>query len=199
MQEEFEPIDLEPQSAKNRKLTVAVIVILLVIILAITCALLVKHYVVSTFIVDGVSMYPTLDGGAGEVDDDNRTNGDVIYLNKVAKIKRGDIVVFTPETDIFSERALVKRVIAVAGDHLQITETQVILNGQVLEESYIREPMQNQEGFLIDIVIEDGYIFCMGDNRNNSTDSRVFGAVPLDVVVGKCFLIKSKSGKLRFI
>ncbi|MDE7373441.1 MAG: signal peptidase I [Clostridia bacterium] len=197
MQEEFQPIDLEPQSAKNRKLTVAVIIVLLVIILAITCALLVKHYVVSTFIVDGVSMYPTLDGGAGEVDDGDRTNGDVMYLNKIAKIKRGDIVVFTPDTDLFSEKALVKRVIAVAGDHLQIIDNYVYLNGKLLDEPYIKEPMYGNED--LDIVIEDGYIFCMGDNRNNSTDSRVFGAVPLDVVVGKCFLIKTKSGKLRFI
>ena len=199
MQQEFEPIDLAPQSAKNRKITVAVIVVLLVIILAITCALLVKHYVVSTFIVDGVSMYPTLDGGAGAVDDDSRTNGDVIYLNKLAKINRGDIVVFTPEDGSFSEKALVKRVIAVAGDHLEITQNQVFLNGKLLDEPYIREPMQNLPDFSLDIVIEDGYIFCMGDNRNNSTDSRVFGPVSLDVVVGKCFLIKSKSGKLRFI
>ena len=170
---------------------------MLVIILAITCALLVKHYVISTFIVDGISMYPTLDGVGGEVDDGNRTNGDVMYLNKVAKINRGDIVVFTPETDIFSEKALVKRVIAVAGDHLQIIDNFVYLNGELLDESYIKEPMRDNDN--LDIVIEDGYIFCMGDNRNNSTDSRVFGAVPLDVVVGKCFLIKTKSGKLRFI
>lgn len=197
MQEEFEPIDLEPQSAKNRKLTVAVIAVLLVIILAITCALLVKHYVVSTFIVDGISMYPTLDGGAGEEDDGNRTNGDVMYLNRLAKIKRGDIVVFTPDTDFFSEKALVKRVIAVGGDHLEIKDNLVYLNGKLLDEPYIKEPMHGNED--LDIVIEHGYIFCMGDNRNNSTDCRVFGAVPLDVVVGKCFLIKTKSGKLRFI
>ena len=197
MQEEFEPIDLETKSTKNRKLTIAVIIVLLVIILAISCALLVKHYVISTFIVDGISMYPTLDGGAGALDDDDRTNGDVIYLNIVAKIKRGDIVVFTPEEGVFSEKSLVKRVIAVAGDHLQIIDNIVYLNGQILDEPYICEPMQGNDD--LDIVVEDGHIFCMGDNRNHSTDSRYFGTVSLDVVVGKCFLIKTKSGKLRFV
>lgn len=199
MQEEFEPISLEPQSAKNRKLTVAVIIVLLVIILAITCALLIKHYVVSTFIVDGISMYPTLDGGNGPDGDEDRTNGDVIYLNKVAKIKRGDIVVFNVDDAAIAERSLVKRVIAVAGDHIQIIKNQVFINDELLDEPYINEPMHNAEGYILDMVIEDGYIFCMGDNRNNSMDSRIFGAVSLNDVVGKCFLIKSKSGKLHFI
>ena len=201
MQEDFEPIDLETQSTKNRKLAIAVIVILLVIILAITCALLVKYYVVTTFIVDGASMYPTLDGGGGPDEDYDRTNGEVIYLNKLAKIKRGDIVVFTPDNGIFSEKSLVKRVIAVAGDHLEIKGNTVYLNGKILDEPYIREPMQNGDDFLLDVVIEDGHIFCMGDNRNHSTarrDLRV-GQVSLSLVVGKCFLIKGIDGKLRFV
>ncbi|MCM1306140.1 MAG: signal peptidase I [Bacteroides sp.] len=197
MQTEFEPIDLEPQSTKNRKITVAVIVVLLVIILAVVCALLVKFYVVSSFIVDGVSMYPTLDGGNGAIDDNDRTNGDVIYLNKVAKIKRGDIVVFTPDNGIFSDKSLVKRVIAVTGDRVQIIDNIVYLNGQMLDEPYINEPMRDNDD--VDVIVGDGYIFCMGDNRNHSTDSRAFGVVPLDVVVGKCFLIKTVKGKLIWV
>jgi len=195
MQDNFEPIELEPQANKNRKLIVAAIVVLLVIILAITCALLVKYYVISTFIVDGVSMHPTLNGGNGAYEDNDRTNGDVIYLNKIAKIKRGDIVVFTPDNGIFSEKSLVKRVIGVAGDRIQIIDNTVYLNGEKLDEPYINEPMRDNDN--LDITVEDGRIFCMGDNRNHSTDSRVFGTVPLDVVVGKCFLIKGANGKLR--
>lgn len=194
MQEDFEPIELESQPRRNRKLIIAVIIVLLVIILAITCALLVKYYVISTFIVDGVSMYPTLDGGRGASDDDDRFNGDIIYLNKVAKIKRGDIVVFTPDNGIFSEKSLVKRVIGVAGDRIRIIDNVVYLNGEILNEDYINETMSTDD---IDVTVAEGNIFCMGDNRNHSTDSRVFGSVPLHVVVGKCFLIKGKDGKLR--
>ena len=195
MQDNFEPIEFEPQARKNRKLIVAVIIVLLVIILAITCALLVKYYVISTYIVDGISMHPTLNGGNGAYDDNDRTNGDVIYLNKIAKINRGDIVVFTPDNGIFSEKSLVKRVIGVGGDRIQIIDNIVYLNGQILDEPYINEAMRDTED--LDITVENGRIFCMGDNRNHSTDSRVFGTVPLEVVVGKCFLIKGVNGKLR--
>lgn len=196
MQTDFEPIELQTQPVRNRKVIIAVIVVLLVIILAITCALLVKHYVITTFVVDGVSMYPTLDGGNGALDDDDRTNGEVIYLNKVAKIKRGDIVVFSPDIGYFAEKSLVKRVIGVAGDRVQIIDGVVYLNGERLYEKYINEAM-SQGNEDVDVVVSDGCLFCMGDNRNHSTDSRVFGEVSLKVVVGKCFLIKGKDGKLR--
>lgn len=199
MEDNFEPLqldpsELEPQSKKNRRLAVAVIIVLLVIILAVACALLVKHYVVTTFIVDGISMYPTLDGGNGAYDDDDRENGEIIYLNKIAKIERGDIVVFTPDIDMFADKSLVKRVIGVEGDRIQIIDNLIYLNGKILDEPYIYEPMDQKN---MDVTVKKGEIFCMGDNRNHSTDSRFFGAVSLDSVVGKCFMIKGKDGKLR--
>ncbi len=201
MQEEFEPIDLNPKATNTRKIIIAVTCVLLVVILAVTAALLVKRYVIETFIVDGVSMYPTLDGGNGpyhESGSDNslRLNGETLYLNKVAKIKRGDIVVFDrPDDWSLSATALVKRVIAVGGDHVQIIDNEVYVNGEKLEENYIYEPMITDD---LDVWVEEGKIFCMGDNRNNSSDCRHHPSlVPLDKVRGKCFLIKSMKGKLR--
>lgn len=207
MQNDFDPINIQPQElqpkANAKRIIVSVICVLLVVILAITAALLVKTYVISTFIVDGISMYPTLDGGKGEIpegtSDAERTNGEVLYLNKIAKISRGNIVVFSsPSSNLLnpdgSAQTLVKRVIAVAGDHLQIINNEVYLNGQQIEETYINGKMQTED---LDVWIKDGYIFCMGDNRNHSTDSRFFGQVPLENVIGKCFLIKGLDGKLR--
>lgn len=208
MQNDFEFVEIQPQEpqpkANAKRIAVSVICVLLVVILAITAALLVKTYVISTFIVDGISMYPTLDGGNGSIpegtSDSERTNGEVLYLNKTAKIKRGNIVVFSSPSSLLSNpdgtaQTLVKRVIAVAGDHLQIVNNTVYLNGQILEEPYINGgEMQTED---IDVHIKDGYIFCMGDNRNHSTDSRFFGQVPLENVIGKCFLIKGLDGKLR--
>ncbi len=184
---------------------------MLVIILAVSSALLVKHYVIATYIVDGISMYPTLDGGDGpnsefplDEEDNARilANGETLYLNKLAKIKRGDIVVFTPENwgiaDVNGKHpSLVKRVIAVGGDRLQIIDNRVYLNGSLLEEDYINEPMTDNAD--MDVYVPEGFIFCMGDNRNHSTDCRVYDSVPLDCVVGKCFLVKSIKGKLRTV
>ncbi|MDE6302089.1 MAG: signal peptidase I [Clostridia bacterium] len=201
MQEEFDRIELEPNSNGSRRIAIAVISILCVILAAVTAALLVRHYVITTYIVDGISMYPTLDGGNGEYSDNERENGETLYLNMVSKIKRGDIVVFHPvgwnllDYDDNSV-ALVKRVIAVGGDHLEIKDNVVYLNGEALDETYINGPMDTPD---LEVDIPDGYIFCMGDNRNHSLDCRKNGPVSLDTVIGKCFMIKSINGKLRFL
>lgn len=202
---EIDAEELAPQSNKKKRVAVAVICVLLVVVLAVASALLVKTYVISSFIVDGISMYPTLDGGNGASTEgsshEERTNGEVLYLNKIAKIKRGDIVVFSaPSSSLISPdgaaQTLVKRVIAIEGDHLQIIDNVVYLNGTAINEPYINDGASMDD---LDITVKSGYIFCMGDNRNHSTDSRYFGQVPLDNVVGKCFLIKGIDGKLRWV
>lgn len=207
MQDEFEPIEIQSPAGKDRKrIAISVICVLLVAILAVTTALLVKTYVISTFIVDGISMYPTLDGGNGALTEGSsekeRTNGEVLYLNKLAKIKRGDIVVFSSPSSSLQNidgtpQTLVKRVIAIGGDHLQIVDNIVYLNGQILEESYINSDGMDTPN--IDVYVRDGNVFCMGDNRNHSTDSRYFGQVPLENIEGRCFAIKGLNGKLRWL
>ena len=148
-------------------------------------------------------MYPTLDGGNGAIiegnSDEERTNGEVLYLNKKATVKRGDIVVFTPDWIVDDNTgkyaSLVKRVIALGGDHIQITDGKVYINDELLDEPYINSDSVMVDE--IDLIVPDGQMFCMGDNRDFSLDSRVFGAVSLDDVIGKCFLIKGLDGKLR--
>lgn len=209
MQEEFEPINLtepeEKQDTKGKRVIIAITCVLLVVILAVATALLLKTYVISSFIVDGISMYPTLDGGKGEIkegsSEEERTNGEKIYLNKVAKIKRGDIVVFTPQWVKNASGkyiTLVKRVIAVAGDHVVIKDDKVWINDELLEEDYINK-QDYCDSYDIDVYVPDGHIYCLGDNRNHSDDSRKFGAVNLDCVIGKGFLVKGIDGKLRSI
>ena len=140
-------------------------------------------------------MYPTLDGGSGENQDNQRTNGEVLYLDKLSKISRGDIVVFnTDKAHAGTVSSLVKRVIAVGGDHLQIVSNVVYLNGEKLDEPYLN---QSPTYLDIDLYVPANHVFCMGDNRDSSLDSRAFGAVSLDNVIGKCFLIKGLDGKLR--
>lgn len=191
-----EELELDPRPSRRRQIIVALVCVLIVVLLAVTLALIIKTYVITTFTVDGISMYPTLDGGGGASLDSDSQNGETLYLNRVAKIKRGNIVVFKPDWVAMNGKALVKRVVAVAGDHLQIINGKVILNGQPLDEPYINEAM-NHDYDGLDVVIAEGNIFCMGDNRNHSSDCRAYGQVPLDTVVGRCFLVKGLDGKLR--
>lgn len=107
------------------------------------------------------------------------------------EIKRGDIVIVREES--FDSNSIIKRVIAVGGDTVDIDFTlgTVTLNGEVLEESYIRELTFLDEGVNFPLTVEEGSLFLLGDNRNNSTDSRYpdIGTVKLENVVGKAAVL----------
>ena len=111
--------------------------------------------------VDGESMLPTLN------------NGDWLTVKAInTTIERGDIVVIT-QPNITNE-PLIKRVIAVGGDTLDINfmTGEVKVNGKVIDEPYINAPTNNPGDFDKPIRIPEGYVFVMGDNRNESLDSR---------------------------
>lgn len=97
--------------------------------------------------------------------------------------ERGDIIV-CEDYSTNLHKPIVKRVIAVAGDHIEISANTVTVNGERLTEDYvyINGPLEVLE---IDIVVPEGEIFVMGDHRNNSTDSRHFGTIDTDSVIGK--------------
>lgn len=125
--------------------------------------------------VDGMSMLPTLE------------NGEFILVNRLsyrwAEIQRGDIIVF--DFPLNMEEELIKRVIGVPGDHVNVNEGKVFVNGQMLSEPYISQA-PNYSG---DWVVQDGFVFVLGDNRNNSNDSKDWGLLPIENVVGKATLI----------
>lgn len=147
------------------------------IAVAVVLAFLITQFIRPT-IVNGQSMYPTLD------------NSDYLIINRMAyklgEPERGDIIVFSTNLKQSNgeNKDLVKRVIAVEGDHLKIEDSKVYINGELIEEPYIYD--NYTEGYA-DITIPEGMMFTMGDNRENSKDSRMddVGLVSEGDVMGK--------------
>lgn len=102
--------------------------------------------------------------------------------------KRGDIVVFMPP-NVGSTEPYIKRIIGLPGDTVAVHDGAVYLNGKRLDEPYLRtdtlfEGQYGNQPF----TVPPGMVFVMGDNRNNSSDSRVFGPVPISSIIGKAWL-----------
>jgi signal peptidase I len=96
---------------------------------------------------------------------------------------RGDVIVFRYPKD--PRRDFIKRVIAVPGDTVEVRQGKVYVNGQVLHEPYIIEnPAYSKELQ----VVPPGHFYVLGDNRNNSSDSHVWGPVPQEYIIGKAWL-----------
>ena len=107
--------------------------------------------------------------------------------------ERGDVVVCEDHTAILNT-PIVKRVIAVGGDHVKITRTAVFVNGKMLLEDYVYiDPFAIPYYYEpLELTVPEGEIFVMGDHRNNSTDSRDLirlGTISEDAVLGKVLLI----------
>jgi signal peptidase I len=125
--------------------------------------------------VDGLSMLPTLH------------DGEFVLVNRLSYRLgvpvRGDIVVFRSVTQ--PDLDLIKRVMGIPGDKLNIGHGQVRINGVVLNEPYINaEPRYSG-----DWSVPEGYLFVLGDNRNDSSDSHAWGLLPIRNVIGKAILI----------
>lgn len=118
-------------------------------------------------------------------------NKDLLLINRVAykfhAPEYKDIVVLN--TNIENDRILIKRVIGIPGDTVEIKDNKVYVNDKELDEKYIREPMTNNQN--MKVVIPEGKIFVMGDNRNNSLDSR-------SLMVGMVDYKKDVVGKIMF-
>jgi len=84
----------------------------------------------------------------------------------------------------------IKRVIAVEGEHIKIEDGKVYINGELYDEPYLPEGTRTTDGngFFLDLVVPEGTVFVMGDNRGNSTDSRAFGCVPVEKIESKVLL-----------
>ena len=154
-----------------------VIEIVVIVAAAFVIAMLVQAFLVKPFTIHQVSMEPTLD------------EGDRILINRMSyhfrEPKNGDVIVF--HSPVTQGEDLVKRVIAVGGDSVVIAEGKLYVNGVLQNESYLLEQDWGMEN--VDLTVPDGRLFVMGDNRNNSGDSRFFGPISEDLVLGCAFCV----------
>ena len=89
--------------------------------------------------------------------------------------------------NIFSETSFIKRVIGLPGDHIEIKNERVYVNGDPIKENYLDAGTvtDSASGLFTDIVVPDGYVYVLGDNREVSCDSRLFGCIPVEKIEGK--------------
>jgi len=132
------------------------------------------------FIVEGPSMQP------------NFHTGQVLVVSRVNYLlgnpQRGDIVVFNPPDVGPDEPPYIKRVIGIPGDHVEIRDTLVYVNGVQLNEPYINEPCTKGSCPDKDWTLGPNEYIMMGDNRNHSRDSRAFNTVTRERIIGQAFI-----------
>ncbi len=159
---------------------------LISIIIAVVLAFAIRTFIVEPYLVSGPSMMNTLQ------DRERLIVNKFIYYT--TDPKKGEIIVFKYPSD--TTRDFIKRVIATGGDTIEIKDGKVFVNGEQLKEGYIKEPFHTNYR---KAVVPQGHIFVMGDNRNNSEDSRFsdVGFVSLELVKGKASVIFWPLGQMR--
>ena len=155
-----------------------------VIAVALLVAFVVRGFVLAHFVVDGSSMYSTLE------------TGDRVFVNKLSyrlhDPNRGDVVVLHQISGA-SERDLIKRVIGLPGETVEVRNCTVLIDGRILNEPYLDPevvtPTDCGGDYTLDGTVPEDHVFVMGDNRGGSQDSRVLGPISEDDLVGRAFVV----------
>ena len=183
------------------------------IIIAVVLALIFRYYVGTPTIVKQVSMYPTLENNQrlwlNRIDRTMKKmpeKGDIITFEapskktySISEIDQSNPIAkyeYEPK-NIFSKffyyvvevskESYIKRVIALPGEHVQIMDGKVFINGEQLQEDYLQDGVLTtcRENEFSDFIVPENCVFAMGDNRNHSTDCRAFGCIPLEKIESK--------------
>jgi signal peptidase I len=158
---------------------------------ALVAAFLIRMFGVQTFYIPSGSMHETL------------LEGDRVLVNKVAyhlhTPHRGDVVVFRkpPKIDI-EDDDLIKRVVALPGETVQGQGRKVLVNGKALTEPYVEPACGGTEDFA-PVTVPAGHLWVMGDNRCDSSDSRVFGPIDDGLLVGRAFVLVWPTGRIAWL
>ncbi len=179
------------------------------IVIALILALLFRYFIGTPTIVMQRSMYPTLQEGqrlalnrtfritkpnlkVGQIItfeapsreiatyEADQSNPKAIYDNN----PEGIINKFVYYVLELTKKSYIKRVIALEGDHVQIKDDAVYVNGNKLKEDYLKDDVITTSNVFTDFIVPEGYVFALGDNRQHSTDCRKLGCIPIEKVEG---------------
>ena len=183
------------------------------IVIALVLALLFRYFVGTPTIVKQRSMFPTLQENqrlllnrtfritkkypkVGDIItfeaptktyskwEADQTNPVAVYENE----PKGILNRFIYYSLEITKKSYIKRVIGTAGNHIKIENNKVYVNGEVLEEEYLKSDVVTESDVFYDFIVPEGYIFAMGDNRTKSTDCREIGCIPFNKLEGiVCF------------
>jgi len=150
---------------------------IITILTAVVLVIIIRAFILDSRIVPTPSMVPTIQCG------------DRLFIEKITHrfkgLERGEVVVFEPPADSRLTDDLIKRLIGLPGDTIEIKEGTLYVNNEPQEESYLAEPIQYEFG---PVIVPEGGIFVLGDNRNRSFDSHEWGFALIDSVKGKAFI-----------
>jgi signal peptidase I len=148
---------------------------------ALLVALVIRAFFLAAFYIPSESMVPTLQ------------KGDRVLVNKLSyklhDVNRGDVVVFErpPNEPDNGIKDLIKRVVALPGETLEVRDCKVLINGNVLQEPYVKQ--WSRTCTFAPKTVGTNEVFVMGDNRDDSQDSRFFGPISQDLIVGRAFVV----------
>jgi signal peptidase I len=164
------------------------------ILIAASVFLVIYIFLMRPFEVSGDSMFPTF------------KNGEYILTNLISlrfgDPVKGDVIVFKSPND--EKKDFIKRVMATPGDTISVENSKVYVNGELLDESeYLSETVRTPNGQFLQegrtVTVPEGNFFVMGDNRPHSSDSREWGFLPKEEVIGKSFFVYWPPQNMRVI
>lgn len=188
------------------------------IVIAFVLAILIKYFVGTPTIVSQVSMDPTLQENERLIlnrlmrtKNEMPERGDIITFeapskkfyssineidmnNPVAKYENEPtnwLTKFSYYVLEIGKESYIKRVIALPGEHIKIENGKVYINGEELQEDYLKNGVTTEalkNNFFMELTVPEGCVFAMGDNRSHSTDCRAFGCIPLEKIESKVWI-----------
>lgn len=179
------------------------------IIIAVALALLIRYFIGTPTVVKQSSMYPTLKQNQRLVLNrlyrtfhDTPERGDIITFEAPSQsVATGVKAIYDNEPQNLFEKfcyyvlevnkmSYIKRVIALPGEHVQIVDGKVYINGEELKEDYLQDNVvtEAKSVYLTDFIVPEGYVFAIGDNREHSGDCRAFGCIPFEKIESKVWI-----------